>query len=57
MLCYMKKCPTMYIKTDTVHLSTRAASGLKSILQNKEKCHHVAALLAVIHTHKNAFQF
>ena len=57
MLCYMKKCPTIYITTDTVHISTRAAFGFKCILQNKEKCHHVATLLAVIHTDKNAFQF
>lgn len=57
MLCYMKKCPTIYIKTDTVHISTRAAFGFKRILQNKEKYHHAAALLAVIHTQKNAFQF
>lgn len=57
MLCYMKKCPTIYIKIGTVHISTRAAFGFKSILQNKGKCHHMAALLALIHTHKNAFQF
>lgn len=57
MLCYMKKCPTIYIKVGNVHISTRAAFGFKSILQNKEKCHHMAALLALIHTHKNAFQF
>lgn len=57
MLCYMKKCPTIYIKIGNVHISTRAAFGFKSILQNKEKCHHMAALLALIHTHKNAFQF
>lgn len=37
--------------------STRAAFGFKSILQNKEKCHHLAALLTLIHTDKNAFQF
>lgn len=52
----MKKCPTIYIKTDIVHTATRAAFGFKSILQNKEKCHHMAALLALTHTHKNAFQ-
>lgn len=57
MLCYMKKCPTICIKTDTVHISTRAAFGFKCILKNKEKYHHAAALLAVIHTHENAFQF
>lgn len=56
MLCYMKKCPTIYIKIGTVLIATRAAFGFKSILQNKEKCHHKAALLALIHTHKNAFQ-
>lgn len=36
MLCYMKKCPTMYIKTDTVHVSTRAASGLKAFCKIKK---------------------
>lgn len=56
MLCYMKKCPTIYIKIDIVHISTRAAFGFKSVLQNKEKYHHMAALLALIHTHKKAFQ-
>lgn len=52
----MKKCPTIYIKIDIVHISTRAAFGLKNILQNKEKYHHMAALMALIHTHKKAFQ-
>lgn len=37
MLCYMKKCPTIYVKIDIVHIWTRAALGFKSILQNKIK--------------------
>lgn len=55
MLCHMKKCPTIYIEIDTVHILTRAAFGFKSILQNKEKCHHMAVLLALSHTHKKCF--
>lgn len=59
MLWYMKKCPTVYIKTDTVHISTirEQPLGLNVFCKNKEKYHHAAALLALIHTHKNAFSF
>lgn len=57
MLCYMKKCPTIYVKVDTVHITTTAAFGFKSILQNKKRSHQMAALLALIHTHKMLSSF
>ena len=59
MLCYTKKCPTIYVKIDTVYIITRAAFGFKSILQSKKKkkCCHMAALLALIHTHKMLSSF
>lgn len=35
MLWYMKKCHTIDIETDFVHIATRAAFGFKKILRNK----------------------